>query len=153
MQETICYFNKQKVQKEMGQGLEVSKRWKIREWMGVFSDECKFSLNNDPRILRVWRENSEASNPDNFRPTLTNSVSAMFWGCIGSNGVGRLVLRTQTVNTPYYCEIIHNNLTQSTKSVLGYYEAPFIFQQDNASCHTARYSEIYLALRGIKVLP
>ena len=81
----------------------------------------------------MWRETSEANNPDYFQPTLTNSVSAMICGCIGSNGVGRLVLCTQTVNAPYYCEIIYNNLTQSMESMLGYSEAPFIFQQDNAS--------------------
>ena len=53
----------------------------------------------------MWRETSEAKNPD-YQFCLGNVL-----GCIGSDGVGRLVLCTQTVNAPYYCEIIHNNLT------------------------------------------
>ena len=126
---------------------KVLKWWTFQEWKDVvFSDEYKFSLNNDSGIFKVWRETSEANNPDYFRPRFTNSVSAMFWGYIGSDGVGRLVLCTQTVSASYYCEIIHNNLTQNTESMLGYSEVHFIFQQDNASCHTARYTKIYLAL-------
>ena len=84
----------------------------------VFSDEFKFTLNNVSGMMRLCREKSEANNSDYFPPIFINSVSAMFWGCVGSNGVGRLVLCVRSVNEPYYCEIIQNNVMQCTESML-----------------------------------
>ena len=100
----------------------------VQEWKdSIFRNECKSSLNNDSGTLRVLGETSETNNTSYFRPTFTNCVAAMFWGCIGSNGVGRLVLCTRTVNAPYYCEILQNNLIQSTESMLGCSETSAYF--------------------------
>ena len=73
--------------------------WSIDDWKNViFSDECRFGLQNDSRTLRVWRKTAEANNPRFFQPNFKNAVSVMFWGCIGPNGVGRLVLCNERMN-------------------------------------------------------
>ena len=39
------------------------KKWTVQEWKdAIISDECKFSLNNNPGPLKVWRETNEANN-------------------------------------------------------------------------------------------
>ncbi len=130
------------------------KGWSVQDWQDVvFSDESRFGLNNDSGVLRVWRKSSEIENPQYFRPTFTNSVSVIFWGCVGRLGVGNLVLCTRNVNAVYYCQILQDNLSQSARLMLGNEEQPFIFQQDNARPHAARFTRIFFALRGITLLP
>ena len=128
--------------------------WTADQWKDViFSDECRFGLKNDCKTLTVWRRSEEASNTDFFQPTLKNSVSVMFWGCIGPNGVGRLVQCHGQINAVKYIEILQDNLHQSVKQMFGEENRPFIFQHDNAPPHRAKKTKIYSKLRGIYVLP
>ena len=53
--------------------------WTADQWKDViFSDECRFGLQNDCTTLTVWRRSDEASNTDFSQPTLKNSVYVMF---------------------------------------------------------------------------
>ena len=45
-----------------------------------------------------------------FQPTLNYSVSVMFWGCIGPNGVRRFVRCHGQINAVKYIEILQDNL-------------------------------------------
>ena len=76
-------------------------------------------------MLRVCREASGASNSDYFPPIFTNSVSAIFWVCIGNNVVGQRILCIRSVNESYYCEIPQNNVMQCIESKLRCLEVPF----------------------------
>ena len=128
--------------------------WNLENWYDViFSDECRFGLHNDSGVLRVWRSSQEASNPAFFQPTFTNSVSVLVWACIGPNHVGNLVICQRSVNAEYYVEILQDNLFQSVSKIHGDRNCPFIFQQDNATCHTANFTKVFFGLRGIMVLP
>ena len=79
------------------------------------SCECRFGLKNECKTLTVWRRSEEASNTDFFQPILKNSVSVIFWGCIGPNGVGRLVRCHGQINAVKYIEILQDNLHQSVE--------------------------------------
>ena len=52
----------------------------------------------------VQRQN----NPMYFQPTFKNSVSVMFWRCIGPNGVGRLVICRDKMDASSYIAILQN---------------------------------------------
>ena len=73
----------------------------------------------------------------------------MFWGCIGPNGVGRLVDATAKSN--------HRDSAGQPSPVrktnVWRIKRPFIFQHDNAPPHRAKKTKIYTKLRGIDVLP
>ena len=64
----------------------------------VFSDECRFGLKNDSKILRVWRTKQEANDPTLFQQTFKGAMSVMFWGRIGPNGVGKFLVCDRTIN-------------------------------------------------------
>ena len=88
-----------------------------------------------------------------FKPTFTNSMSVLVWACIGPNHVGSLVICQRSVNAEYYIEILQDNLFQSVSKIYGDRNCPFIFQQDNATCHSANFTKAFFSLRGIVVLP
>ena len=128
--------------------------WPVSNWEDVvFSDESRFGLKNDSGVLRVWRTTNEASNPQFFLPTFANTVSVMVWGCIGSNGVGKLAICERSVNSRYYQEILENNLKPSVEMIYGERERPFIFQQDNAPCHASKDTKNHFEQNDIMVLP
>ena len=115
--------------------------WSIDDWKNVvFSDECRFGLGNDSRTKRVWRTTSEANNPKFFQPTFKNAVSVMFWGCIGPNGVCRLVQCDQRMNATRYVSLLRENLFESICDIHGNQEKAF-FQQDNAPPHQAQLTQ------------
>ena len=81
--------------------------------MSFFSDECRFGLKNDCKTFTVWRRSDEASNADFFQFTVKNSVSVIFWGLIGPNGVGRLVRchgQINAVKTSRFCRTTFTSL-------------------------------------------
>ena len=128
--------------------------WTVHQWQNiVFSDECRFGLQNDSKTLRVWRTNAEANNPMYFQPTFKNSISVMFWGCIGPNGVGRLVVCKDRMDASSYVAVLQNNLLQSTEDMFGEERNCFIFQQDNAPPHRANITKSFLRDQGIDALP
>ena len=133
---------------------KVLKEWTFQKWKDViFSDESKFSLNNDSGTMRVWRKTSEANNPSYFWPTFTNSVSAMICGCIGSNGVGRFVLCTRTVNALIIVKFFKITWSKARNRC---WDAPKLLSFFSRTIHHATwpwYARIFLSLRGIKLLP
>ncbi len=56
----------------------------------------------------------------------------MFWGCIGPNGVGPLVVCDGKINAQKYITVLHDNLFTCVDQMLGEEGCPFIFLQDNA---------------------
>ena len=62
--------------------------WQVKDWENVsFSDECRFSLSNDSKTIRVWRKSNEKDNSQYFAPKFSNCTSVMFWGSVGPKGV------------------------------------------------------------------
>ena len=77
----------------------------------------------------------------------------MFWGCIGPNGVGRLVICKDRMDASSCVTVLQNNLLQSTEDMFGEERNRFIFQQDNAPPHHANITKNFLRDQGIDFLP
>eukprot|EP00794_Sanderia_malayensis_P019806 gene19806-21746_t len=76
--------------------------WEVHHWKNIaFSDECRFGL----KSLRVWRTTEKANNPLLFQPIFKSAISAMFWGCIGPNGVGKLAQNNAPADGAQYTNI------------------------------------------------
>ena len=113
----------------------------------VFSDECQFGLKKDSRTERVWRMTSETTNPKFFQLTFKNAIFIMLWGCIGPNGVGRLVVYDQKMNANKFVSLLYENLPQSISAIYGDENRPFIFQQDNAPSYLAKTLQVNVSRR------
>ena len=92
----------------------------------------------------MWRTSAEANTPTYSQPTFKKSVPVLFWGCIGPNGVGRLVV----CDTSSYIAALQNNLLQSTEKLLGEEGKHFIFQQDNAISYRANTAKNFVREQG-----
>ena len=94
--------------------------WKVPQWKDlVFLDECRFGLKNDCKALRVWRTKQEVNDPTLFQQTFKGATSVMFWGCIGPDNVGKLVLGDRTINAEKYVCLLHYNLLPTLSQYLG----------------------------------
>ena len=128
--------------------------WQAKDWENVvFTDECRFSLSNASKTMRVWRKKGEDDNPEHYAPKFSNSISVMFWESVWPKWVGKLAVCDGNINAEKYIEILQDNLFQGTKSMLGKTGEAFIFQHDNAPPHKAIFTKIYLRIRKISVLP
>lgn len=75
----------------------------------------------------------------------------MVWGCMSARGVGKLCFLEGTVNASKYQQILENELLPSIPKLQSP-EKEYIFQQDNASCHTARSTKSWLAANNIPLM-
>lgn len=67
---------------------------------------------------------------------------AMIWGCMASNGVGRMEFIESTMDKYAYLNILKRNLKQSAEELgLG---SDYYFQQDNDPKHTAHILKLWL---------
>lgn len=74
----------------------------------------------------------------------------MIWGCMSANGTGNFQFIDGTVNALKYQEILSNNLLPSVEKL--HPDGNFIFQQDGASCHTAKSTKNWFSQHEMKVL-
>ena len=132
--------------------------WSIDKWRTViWSDETKINLfGNDAKAHHVWRRNGEAYSPSCMLPTVKHSVSIMVWGCMCASGVGRMCILNGTVNgAKYLNEVLEKRLIPSIRDLspsLPDGTRSFIFQQDNAPCHTSKLCTKWFIVHSIKVL-
>ena len=74
----------------------------------------------------------------------------MVWGCMGRDGVGKLVFIDGTMDSIVYVRILSENLNESAEK-LGL--TSFTFQQDNDPKHTSRYAKAYFEVNNITLMP
>lgn len=125
--------------------------WTKRQWDSVlWSDESKFDLSVGDERGQVWRTKGEAFHPDCLKRTVKFPASLMVWGCMSSRGVGKLHFIDGTVNASKYQEILEKCLVPSIRQL--YRNREVIFQQDGASCHTAKSTMNWLRDNRIEVI-
>lgn len=125
--------------------------WGHDEWDNVlFSDESRFSLSYGDQGPRVWRQTQEAYNRSCLKRSVKFATSVMVWGCMSSDGVGQLCIVNGIVNAEIYQEILDYYMIPSSEDLCS---DSFLFQQDGASCHTAKSTKEWLQRRNIPVLP
>lgn len=74
----------------------------------------------------------------------------MVWGCFSAKGVGKLHFIEGTVNAEKYVKILEEHLLTSVPMLTTFDE--FVFQQDGASCHTAKFTRNWFHDNSINVL-
>ncbi|GFT67256.1 transposable element Tcb1 transposase [Trichonephila clavipes] len=94
------------------------------------SDESQFCISANQSSPYVRRRTHEEFSPQCLKPTVKYPTKVMVWGCMSSNGVGRLHIVSGTVNAMYYIEILQNKLLPTARDLFG--NQSWIFQDDNA---------------------
>ena len=75
----------------------------------------------------------------------------MVWGCMGWNGVGKLIEVQGKMNADQHCEILDEGVAESFGS-LDFPEDEQIFQQDNDPKHTSKKTQKWFKDNNIQVL-
>ena len=75
----------------------------------------------------------------------------MVWGCMGWNGVGRLIEVEGKMDAAKYCEILEDGLVESFKT-LEMEEGEHYFQQDNDPKHTSKKANKWFEDNDIQVI-
>lgn len=116
----------------------------------IFSDESRFNVEfNDGRIL-VHRLPSERDNENCIRMyNRHGGGGVMVWAAIAYNRKSRLIFIKGILDSKRYIEEV-----LSVEAVPFVLDMPgYIFQQDNAPCHSARATMKYLDSMAVEVLP
>ncbi|MDF4419950.1 transposase, partial [Vibrio parahaemolyticus] len=102
--------------------------------------------------MRVRRRPDEALSPACTVPTVKHGGgSIMVWGCMSAAGVGHLTVCDGTLNSTKYCTILETHMLPSARALFRRGKN-WMFQQDNAPCHTSKASRTWLQEHSIQVL-
>ncbi|CAH1379168.1 unnamed protein product [Tenebrio molitor] len=125
--------------------------WTVDDWAKIiFSDESKFDVCVGDFRKRVIRSKDEAFHADCIKRTVKFPKGVMIWGCMSAKGLGNFEFIDGIVNAEKYQKILTNSLLPSFNKL--HAEENFIFQQDEASCHTVKSTQKWLSEKGITVL-
>jgi len=133
--------------------------WSQDQWNKVlWSDESRITLFASDGTQFVWRRTGEAQLPACLVPTVKHPEGVMIWGCMAAAGVGRICVVEGIVNAKKYIDILIRHMLPSAGDLFLHDNSPptakpsFIFQQDNAPCHTAQVCSAWFRRNGIEVL-
>jgi len=117
--------------------------WTVEDWKRVlWTDETKINrIGSDGRVY-VWKKKGEPLSDRTCLPTVKHGGgnNLMVWGCMGWNGVGKLIEVTGKMDAAQYCEILDQGVEESFEK-LEMREGERIFQQDNDPKHTSKLAE------------
>ena len=117
----------------------------------VFSDESRFCLHRSDGRVYVRRMVGEELKKDCVQSAVKHGGGGiMVWGCINARGVGILSKVDGRLNGEAYIEILENALIPTTHMLA--IPNGWIFQQDNATCHTSRLVNDWFAEENITVI-
>ena len=125
--------------------------WTVDHWQRVvFSDECSVHIaRHKPQYVRRRRQETiKQAHCVQHKPFLRR---LMVWACISMHGPGPLVPIDGKLNAPRYVMTLQNYLEPILEEWFN--GADCYFQQDNAPCHTAAFTQQWLQFSGIEVLP
>lgn len=129
-----------------------SKRsWTYQDWSKViFSDEAKFDVCVGDHRKRVIRNKTETFHKDCIKRIVKFPKGIMVWGCMSAGGMGSLKFIDGTVNADKYQQILENTLLPSITKLFPNRDC--IYQQDGASCHTAKSTKKWFGDHNVRVL-
>lgn len=113
----------------------------------LFSDEKKFNLDGPDCVQCYWhdlRKEEETRMSRNF-----GGGSLMVWGGFSFHGTLPIAWITTRMSAQDYVSLLDVSLVDHAEDLMG---SEMIFQQDNASIHTARLTRDFFEERNIDVL-
>lgn len=111
--------------------------WTSDQWRSIiWSDESKFEVTVGDERKKVVRNKHEAFHPDCLKRKVKFPASLMIWGCMSAQGLGKMQFVDGSINAVRYQNILQESLLPSISMLK--HQDDFTFQQDGASCHTAR---------------
>lgn len=121
--------------------------WSFDKWSSVmWSDESRFTVTGNDAGARVIRKQGERYKESNILQTdKFGKGSVMVWSCFWAGGLGPLVILEENVNQDVYVNLLSKNFIPYFKKLEEDQNRKFIFQEDNAPCHTGSYSTWYRA--------
>ena len=126
--------------------------WSSEMWSKVlWSDESRFCLyQNDGRVY-VRRRIGEDYLDACVVPTVKHGGGGiMVWGCMMTKGVGHLALVSGNLNSCGYIDLLENAMIPSTHGLS--VSNDYVFQQDNARCHTSRQTMSWFLENNVNVM-
>lgn len=129
---------------------EKTKSWEKEQWRNVlWSGEKRIFLPGSNPSNITWLPEEFQKQTTNKKKYTDNFITV--WGCIGWNGVGRIVLVDGNFDSDKYIEILSRNLIQSAE-LLGLSKNDLIFMQGNDPRHTARKTIEWIESQDISML-
>jgi transposase len=133
---------------------EYHANWTVEDWKRVlWSDETKINRIGSDGKVYVWKQRGESISDRTTTPTVKHGGgnNLMVWGCMGWNGVGKLVEVQGKMDADQYCEILDDGMVESFEKL----DMPGdeqIFQQDNDPKHTSKKAQQWFKDNDIQVL-
>ena len=116
----------------------------------MFSDESTFSQFQQGSCSQVWRKPSEEFQQDCLSVTVKHSPSRMHWGCFCYHRLGLIIPLQGSVTGAMHAETLQKHAIPALKRF--YPKGNGVFQEDNATPHTARIVAAVCDSAGIKTL-
>ena len=128
--------------------------WTVEDFKRVlWSDETKINRIGSDGKTYIWKERGEQLSDWTTTPTVKHGGgnNLMVWGCMGWNGVGKLIEVEGRMDAKQYCEILEDGLVESFET-LEMEEGERYFQQDNDPKHTSKKAKKWFEDNDIQVL-
>ncbi|KAG0732981.1 hypothetical protein G6F16_013532 [Rhizopus arrhizus] len=126
--------------------------WTIDDWKKViFSDETKVNRIDSDGLQWTWTNGDKLKDFQVQHIIKHGGGSLILWGCLMWYGVGYLSNIKGNINSDFYVGILEDELMKT----IDWYDLQkedIIFQQDNASIHTAKKIPKWLENNNITVL-
>jgi transposase len=154
-----CYIKTKKPllsERHKGNRLKFVENFSHYDYLGwkavIWSDECKFALLNTNNREFYWKRRSDPIQDCHIKKTLKfGGGSIMTWGCITSEGVGKLIRIDGIMTAEKYIKILEEGLLGTLED----YQLPIassLFMHDNDPKHTAKCTKEWLRVNKIKVM-
>jgi DNA-directed RNA polymerase subunit F len=136
---TIPLTDKQKMAR-----VKFAKKYKNMDWKNViFSDESMFQT--DHNVARAWMKKSH---PKLF-PKRKFPLKMMVWAGVSYSGKTDLAFVDGRLNAAGYVDILKSHLLPFGQRK---HNNNYIFQQDNAPIHTARFSKAFFDQKKMQII-
>ena len=126
----------------------------MEDWKRVlWTDETKINRIQSDGKVYTWKEVGAPMSDRTTIPTVKHGGGAkiMVWGCMGWNGVGKLVEVQGNMDAQQYCDILDDGVEESFEKLeIGREER--IFQQDNDPKHTSKLGKKWFEDHEMEVL-
>jgi transposase len=140
-------LNKEQARKRL-EWAKAHRHWTVEDWAKVvWSDESAIQKDSDTRTVWVWRHQNKAEKymPKNVLPKARDGrLSQMMWGCFVGDKLGPIAFIDGSIKKEQYIAVLDQCFLEFIDALGADGLRDIIFQQDNASPHTANLTRDWL---------